>query len=187
MNFFGLNTIKLSLLIVMRDLTEMLRFQSYSLTHETGVSEVFKTIFDESEMAYLSKVQHSGLSFIAKDRKGHIQAFILVQETPVGFTDYEIAFLGVSPRYRRKGYAERLIQMAIDAAGKRGLWLNVMKDNRNACKLYEKLGFEQGAVSAEGITYVYGVRYECQQCSVLMGPATVKWAGSAPHCEKCLS
>jgi len=165
----------------------MLRLQTYRETLCESVNAVFKTIFDESETAYLDKVKVSGLSFVAKDRKGLVQAFILVQESPAGFTDFEIAFLGVSPRYRRKGYAERLISMSIAAAKDRGIWLNVMKDNCGACALYGKMGFEVGAESEMGLTYVYGVKYECSGCGTVLGPATVQWtAGHVPHCGKCL-
>lgn len=169
-------------------LGRMLRLQPYRETLSESVNVVFKTIFDESETAYLDKVKVSGLSFVAKDRKGLVQAFILVQESPAGFTDFEIAFLGVSPRYRRKGYAERLISMCIDAAKGRGIWLNVMKTNVVACALYSKMGFEIGAESEEGLTYVYGVKYECSCCKAVLGPAAVQWTvGHVPHCKGCLT
>jgi len=165
----------------------MLKLQPYCENLCKQVNTVFKTIFDESETAYLDKVKVSGLSFVAKDRKGFVQAFILVQETATGFTDFEIAFLGVSPRYRRKGYAERLVEMSIMAAKGRGIWLNVMKDNSGARTLYTKMGFEIGAESEEGFTYVYGVKYECSTCITVLGPSTVKWTETnKPYCENCL-
>jgi len=166
----------------------MLRLQPYRESHGLSVGAVFETIFDESETAYLEKVQHSGLSFVARDRKGQVQAFILVQETLEGFTDYEIAFLGVAPRYRKKGYAERLIQMSLAAAKGRGVWLNVMKENTAACRLYEKLGFHNATETSEGITYVYGVKYECNACKKELNPTTVKWVGeNVPRCDQCIS
>ena len=91
----------------------MLRIQPYIVgTHD--VVGAFTSIFDESELPYLNKVQISSPSYVALDRRGLIQAFILTQKTPEAHTNCEIAYVGVAPRYRRKGYAERLIRMVVE-------------------------------------------------------------------------
>lgn len=157
----------------------MLRIQPYVVgTHD--VTSAFSSIFDESELPFLSKVQISSPSYVGLDRRGLIQAFILTQKTPEAHTNCEIAYVGVAPRYRRKGYAERLIRMVTDAADDSGIWLQVMRDNAAACRLYEKLGFDcaeefVGSTGSAGYIWLHGVEYQCDECSVRLLPSQTTW------------
>jgi GNAT superfamily N-acetyltransferase len=52
--------------------------------------------------------------------------------------------MGTAPGHRRRGYGERTLVAAIDAArsrGSRAIWLEVIDSNAPARALYEKLGF----------------------------------------------
>ena len=163
----------------------MLRLQPYIAgTHD--VVGAFSSIFDESELPFLNKIQISSPSYVGLDRRGLIQAFILTQKTPEAHTNCEIAYVGVMPRYRRKGYAERLIRMVIDAADESGVWLQVMRDNAAACRLYEKMGFDcseefVGSTGSAGYIWLYGVEYECEDCSVRLKPSATTWENREDH------
>ena len=165
----------------------MLRFQRY----EPDVHDIvtpFKCIFDSSEIAYLEELDIGQPSYVALDRRDEIQAFILTHPTPENVTDYEISYLGVMPRYRKKGYAERLVSMVLDATGTSGVWLQVMKSNTVACNLYKKLGFspaeefttEDGEI---GITWICGVEYECFECHKRLKPSETRWEKRACYFE----
>ena len=117
--------------------------QNYQdMKHSASVKEAFAEIFDKSEIPYFDGFQNSGLSYVCTARTGAVQGFILVKDTPEDVTNYEIAFLGVLPRYRNKGYAKRLIDMVKNASDGKGLWLNVLDSNVGAIALYNKLGFD---------------------------------------------
>ena len=168
----------------------MLRFGPYS-GDSKDLEGIFCRIFDETELPYLRALRDgvSKGSFIGFDEKG-IQAFILVHETPEGHADYEIAFLGVSTPYRKKGYAEQLLQMTIKALGDASIWLHVLKDNEKACQLYAKLGFdlaEEFTTSSGdiGLLWFYGVAYLCSRCNKQLVASQTQWIVSAPYCGDC--
>ena len=168
----------------------MLQFKPYS-GDIRDLEDIFCQIFDETELPYLRalKASVSKGSFIGFDNEG-IQAFILVHETPVGHADYEIAFLGVSTPYRKKGYAEQLIQMTIRALGDASIWLQVLKENDIACKLYAKLGFdlaEEFTTSSgdTGLLWFYGVAYLCSACNKQLVASQTQWSAGVPYCRDC--
>ena len=145
----------------------MLRLQRYRPENYEGLKVAFNELFDESEQVYFDELQISGPSYIGLNRAGEIQAFILSSHTPDKIASYEISYLGVLPRYRRKGYGARLIELVRDAVGGGGVWLNVLDSNTNGCALYVKSGFEQTSMFStetqeNGIVYVCGVC--CHHC-----------------------
>jgi len=159
----------------------MLRIQPYQDTkHMVSLKEAFAEVFDKSEIPYFDGFQNSGLSYVCTARTGTIQAFILVKTTPEEATHYEIAFLGVLARYRKQGYAQRLIEMVKTAAGGKGLWLNVLNTNVGAIALYTKLGFDvfEKFTSSEGeaaTKFTFGVEYSCHQCKKTLKPKDTIW------------
>jgi GNAT superfamily N-acetyltransferase/DNA-directed RNA polymerase subunit RPC12/RpoP len=168
----------------------MLRFRPYN-PETDRILTAFRAIFHESELPYLESARAGVGSFIAVDRANEIQAFILVQETPESHAEHEISFLGVRPRYRKKGYGERLIQMALDATGTAGVWLQVNKENAVACQLYTKMGFDMtdqfvDSFGIVGTIWFYRVLYECSTCGVELLPSKTQWdASTAPFCSSC--
>jgi len=66
----------------------------------------------------------------------------------VRFDDDDVAFIhdvGVSPKHRRKRYASAMVMDIIDLLKKKGhraIALDVLSDNTDAIKLYEKCGFD---------------------------------------------
>ena len=168
----------------------MLRFEPYS--GDRDLEDIFCRIFDETELPYLRALLTDGVSkgsFIGFDDEG-IQAFILVRETPEGHAEYEIAFLGVSTPYRKKGYAERLLQMTIGALGNASIWLQVLKDNEKACQLYTKFGFDLAEVFTTssgdtGLLWFYGVAYLCSECNKQLVASQTRWYISDPYCWDC--
>jgi len=159
----------------------MLRIQNYQdFKHSESVKEAFAEIFDKSEIPYFDGFQNSGLSYVCTARTGAVQGFILVKETPAEVTNYEIAFLGILPRYRNKGYAKRLIDMVKNAADDKGLWLNVLDSNTAAIALYNKLGFDVyekfTSIAGEFATkFTFGVEYQCYHCKKNLKPKDTIW------------
>ena len=155
--------------------------QNYQdIKHGDSVKVAFAEIFDKSEIPYFDGFQNSGLSYVCTARTGVVQGFILVKETPDDVTNYEIAFLGVLPRYRNKGYAKRLIDMVKNAAEGKGLWLNVLDSNVGANALYNKLGFDVyekfTSIADEPATkYTFGVEYQCYHCKRALKPKDTIW------------
>jgi len=150
-------------------LKQMLRLQRFKKENALCLKRAFDDVFDNSELPYFEDFQNCGMgpSFVGIDRAGIIQAFILVRHTPLKEAAFEIAYLGVSNRYKRKGYGERLIELVKGAVGKGGVWLNVFDSNVGACALYKKLGFEElRRFSTEtdevGILFVSGIK--CWHC-----------------------
>ena len=63
----------------------------------------------------------------------------------------EVVALYVLKKYRRMGLGRALLETAIDAVGKSGLTLFVLKGNENAADFYKHMGFEfTGKVFEEG-------------------------------------
>jgi len=159
----------------------MLRIQPYQdFKHSVSVKEAFAEIFDKSEIPYFDGFQSSGMSYVCTARTEAVQGFILVKESPLDVTHYEIAFLGVLPRYRGKGYAKRLIDMVKVAADGKGLWLNVLDSNITAIALYNKLGFDvyekfTSAAGENATKFTLGVEYQCYNCSKIIKPKDTIW------------
>lgn len=159
----------------------MLRIQPYKDTkHMESLKEAFSEVFDKSEIPYFDGFQNSGLSYVCTARTGSVQAFILVKTTPEEATHYEIAFLGVLARYRKQGYAKRMLEMVKAAADNKGLWLNVLSSNLDAIALYTKLGFDvfEQFTSSEGeaaTKFTFGVEYACHHCKKTLKPKDAIW------------
>jgi GNAT superfamily N-acetyltransferase len=142
----------------------------------------FAEIFDKSEVPYVEAFQSSNLSYVCTARTGTVQGFILVRLTPEGATNYEIAFLGMTARYRGKGYASRLIEIVKDAAAAAaaGLWLVVLDSNKEALALYNKQGFDafEKFISHDGepaTKFTFGVEYQCHHCRKTLKPNDTRW------------
>ena len=159
----------------------MLRIQPYQdLKHGNALNHAFSEIFDKSEIPYFDGFQNSGLSYVCTARTGTVQGFILVKDSPEGVTNYEIAFLGILPRYRNKGYAKRLIDIVTLAAEEKGIWLVVLDSNKEAQALYKKLGFDEfekfTSIEGEASTkFSFGVEYPCFDCKKNLKPKDVIW------------
>jgi len=172
----------------------MLLLRRYTAADRTALREVFREIFDLSELPYFDTYLFNGPSVIGLDDEGTIQAFILVEKTPEGFTDLEIAYLAVGEAWRRRGYAKRMIKMVQEVTARAsGVWLKVLETNTTARNLYEEAGFvigERYTVDGDvGLTLVWGVSYLCNRCSLALTPATVLWEGhghkTVPRCRGC--
>ena len=113
------------------------------------------TIFDKSEMKYFNRITDLSLSYVALDRNNSVKAFILVNKSNK-YADYEIAYLGVSHRYRGKGYSKVLMKIVLSNLENNSIWLNTFSDNVQACKLYENMGFYPIHKNCKNeIVYVY--------------------------------
>ena len=116
----------------------MLRFEPLR-SRIPEIRTIFNRVFDESENKYLNKFKDCGESIVGVDRCGKVQAFMLIQQVTQG---YEISYLGIMPRYQRKGYGERLIHIAQKMFDV--LQLIVNPDNMRAIALYSRMGFVKG-------------------------------------------
>lgn len=119
----------------------MLSIQPASKPHYKSLRSCFMSIFDPTEEEHFNNISSLSLSYFGIDRAGEVKAFILVKPSNV-HADYEIAYLGVSPRYRGKGYAKQLIQVVLHRLIGYTVWLNTFESNSNACALYDYMGFE---------------------------------------------
>ncbi len=71
-------------------------------------------------------------------------AFIMMSSMLTG--ESHILNLCVAPDYQRKGYGSELLNYALSQAKQKGMsiiYLEVRRSNRNAIKLYDKMGFIQ--------------------------------------------
>jgi ribosomal protein S18 acetylase RimI-like enzyme len=153
----------------------MLSIKKYADTDLVQLKIAFEEIFDKAELPYFDEFVNTDLSYIAINRSGEVGAFILVSETEEAIGKHEINFLGVLPRYRRRGYAKSLIDK-VKLYANQGLWLNVMETNMEACKLYETNGFTiarrfNGETGEAGVKYIYGLK--CYYCSKELKPDEV--------------
>jgi len=153
----------------------MLTIRKYFDADLNALKVAFEEIFDKKELPYFDDFVNTGLSYVGLNRAGEIGAFILVSETEEAIGKHEINFLGVLPRYRRKGYAKGLLD-SVKTYAKEGLWLNVLETNMEACRLYETNGFVVGRrfVSEEGengIKYIHNLN--CYYCARVLKPDDV--------------
>lgn len=91
----------------------------------------------------LNTLAHSTCQLWYIGSKNAWQAMLLASLVP----EYaELLFIYSSPRYRRQGYAEKLLRHFIEFSQQRGcsaVLLEVRASNRPAIQLYESLGFYQ--------------------------------------------
>lgn len=77
---------------------------------------------------------------LVAEKAGSVRGFI-------AFTENEIAWLYVDPAYQRQGIASQLISAALEKMPAEKIYLEVLKGNDRAKRLYEHFGF--GVVSEE--------------------------------------
>jgi ribosomal protein S18 acetylase RimI-like enzyme len=100
------------------------------------VRSIFNRVFDKSENKYLDRYVFSENSVVGVDRRGTIQAFMLIRKYA---HSHEVSYLGIMPRYQGKRYGETLLRKA--QAEHSSLRLIVGHCNRRAISLYTKVGF----------------------------------------------
>lgn len=85
---------------------------------------------------------------IAAEREDLFSYQILVAEKAgkvrgfIAFTEDEIAWLYVDPNYQRQGIASELLRQALKKMPADKIYLEVLKGNENAKRLYEHFGFK---------------------------------------------
>jgi ribosomal protein S18 acetylase RimI-like enzyme len=120
----------------------MLSIIKANKTHKESIKQCFMTLFDEGELFYLEKIKNLSLSYVAIDRCNVVKGFILVVPSKM-YAKYEIAYLGISQRYRGKGYAKLLLRVVMANLKGHSIWLNTLDNNIEARTLYEYMGFKQ--------------------------------------------
>jgi ribosomal-protein-alanine N-acetyltransferase len=100
--------------------------------------------FSKQQIAYLL-TDYNTIALVAKTGNNQVAGFIIVQIN-VENTEYgHIITLNVSPNYRRKGIASKLLGETEGILKQRGIRecrLEVREDNRPGFKLYNKLGYQ---------------------------------------------
>lgn len=160
-------------------------------SHRAQLLRAFRTVFESTEMPYFEEFQDSGLSHVMIDSKNDIQAFVLVQETPESTGNYEIAFLGVCPAYRKKGYAKFLVDIVLQLSQNKGVWLNVITSNTSAYNLYKKLNFDESEkfvsdLGEPAVRFTWGVEYGCYHCKTVIRPSKTLWEMTPTSVEMTL-
>ena len=117
----------------------MLSIHSAKEAHRASINKCFLTVFDISEHKHLNMIEDLSYSHVGLDRHGEVKAFAIVKPSNK-YAPFEIAYLGISTRYQRKGYAKLLINLVIQKL-QSNVWLNTLDTNVNACALYESMGF----------------------------------------------
>ena len=157
----------------------MLKIQPYQEDkHWVSLMEIFTEIFDKSEVPYVEEFQTSNLSYVCTARTGSVQGFILVR--PSGPNAIEIAYLGIVNRYRKQGYARRLVDTVRNSHEGCGLWLHVLDINKEACAMYHKLGFDASArftseIGEAATKFTLGLYNNCYHCSKQVKPSETIW------------
>jgi len=140
----------------------MLRIQPFNTSHVDSAVRAFTEIFHMSEIPYIEDFQNSGCSYVCLDRHNIVQGFALVRRiVALHVPKYELGWLMVMPRYRKNGYASRLIDMVKSVVGFSGLTLSVKTSNAVASNLYLKAGFER---LADPIYFDWIPEYKCHHC-----------------------
>lgn len=73
--------------------------------------------------------------FFIAEKTGKVRGFI-------AFTEDEIAWLYVDPDFQKQGIASELIRHALKEMPADKIYLEVLKGNKNAKRLYEQFGFK---------------------------------------------
>jgi ribosomal protein S18 acetylase RimI-like enzyme len=121
----------------------MLSIRQYSKTNLDSLIECFNSIFDKTEIPYFELITDLSYSFVGLNRRNEVKAFIIVSKTAGKAAAFEIAYLGVSSRYRRRGYAKLLIEYVFRNLIGHTFWLTALVENTGARKLYEEIGFKE--------------------------------------------
>ena len=137
----------------------MLSIERATKNHKESIKQCFMTIFDESELRYFNEIKDFSLSYVALDRNKRVKGFILVNKSNQ-HAEFEIAYLGISCRYRRRGYSKILLQIVLNNLENHSIWLNTFNDNLTACRLYEQMGFYRiDECKTKGIIYFHEGNY----------------------------
>jgi ribosomal protein S18 acetylase RimI-like enzyme len=103
-------------------------------------------------------IEDLSYSYVGLDRRGEVKAFAIVIPSNK-YAAFEIAYLGISTRYQRKGYAKFLINLVLQNVHS-NVWLNTLDSNVSACALYKSIGFVLFDIvkyddNANSLVYVY--------------------------------
>jgi len=134
----------------------MLSIRSANELDRNAIYKCFTTLFDTSEYEHMKKIENLTHSHIGLDRHGEVKAFAIVVPSNK-YAPFELAYLGISTRYQRKGYAKLLIKLTLHNL-RCNVWLNTFDTNIQACKLYESIGFKlfnTMPYDKESTTYIY--------------------------------
>ena len=148
----------------------MLRIQSYDKQqHYTSLKNAFKEIFHNSEFDNINKDWISDMSYVCIDRRNTVQGFILVNESTYLNIQYSIQYLGIMPRYRKLGYAKRLVELVISNKKLDSVYLSVLSNNVEANEVCKKIGFEvieKIASNSDECTLIYclSTTHKCYRC-----------------------
>jgi ribosomal protein S18 acetylase RimI-like enzyme len=112
----------------------------------TMILRLAKTLFNSAEWPYIESSlesclpQHTQTLF----SDGELCAFVIVNRTETGNAFF--SYCGVSPLHQGKGYGSKLLKMAIHSIFQvdyPAVQLYVDDWNKDARRLYERLGFKQ--------------------------------------------
>jgi ribosomal protein S18 acetylase RimI-like enzyme len=117
----------------------MLSIQNAKDADRESLNKCFLSVFDVSEYTHLNMIEDLSYSYVGLDRRGEVKAFAIVIPSNK-YAAFEIAYLGISTRYQRKGYAKFLINLVLQNVHS-NIWLNTLDSNVSACALYESMGF----------------------------------------------
>jgi ribosomal-protein-alanine N-acetyltransferase len=114
-----------------------------SAEHIPAVAEMEKLCFSEpwSEKSLGILTGDGAVGFVALE-DGQVTAYVGMM---LVLDEGQITNVATHPDYRRKGYAEAVLDRLIaysQAAGVSEIFLEVRRSNNAAIKLYEKMGFE---------------------------------------------
>lgn len=140
---------------------------------KTAIYDLGITLFREEDEVPLLQTAliecNLSLSYVAVDNK-KIVGFTLVGSTPTNVyfnflskkpTQYELAFLGVSPSCQGRGLGTKLLNASLTAIHRVSIefscWLLVDATNIGAIKMYHKLGFQQWKTTPAELTHKEGI------------------------------
>ncbi len=113
------------------DLGDIIEIEKTCFTADAWSEEDFVYRMSENEFCFVNLSAEDGGRAVA-----YITACVVAGEM-------NIDSVAVSPDYRRKGLASRLIDMAVSISNAEVIMLEVRESNLPAIALYESLGFER--------------------------------------------
>lgn len=109
-------------------------------------------------MGLMNTISNPDIASYIAEENGNIVAMLVFGKGREAFAESEIYVLNVLPSYQRQGLGEQLMRLALNALTPYTVYLQVMSENHNSRRFYEKMGFKESGTQTE--REMWGVRFK---------------------------